>query len=153
MFNFKKKLIIKFSLLSSVIILSSQTIAEPTITSADKVGDIIELTVNNSNDFSVGALPYVLKIGDSVFKKSRSPSNGDLNTLIFLIPSDTFDQLKEDDLVNLGYGDVEDNLVDLDEVSAGKTIKNGQKTSAQSLNPKRKWALGGFKKQQLSSKN
>lgn len=156
MFNFKKMAIMKIGLISSLITLSSQSIAAPTITSAIEVGDTVELTVNNTDDFSVGALPFVLKIGDTTFKKSRAPSSGELNTLIFLIPSDTFNQLNEDDLVNLGYGGIEDDLADLNNSNTASTTKrttlSQQKSSKQRDGSKRKWALGGLKKQQLLNK-
>lgn len=146
MFNLNTKLTIEFTLFFSLITPSLQSIAEPTITAVSKAGNIVEITLSNSDNFMVGALPYVLKIGDTTLRKSRNPSGGDENILIFSIPSDAFDQLNEDDLVDLGYGEIE--------TITGKSTLAQQKTSAQShAGSKHRWSLGGFKKQHLLNKN
>ena len=154
--NRRTATIARISLLFSVLAVSQQSFAELTITSVTEADDTIELTVRNTDNFTVGALPYVLKIGDARFRRSRSPSDGALDTLIFLIPRDTFNQLNEGDLVDLGYGSVDDNLA----AQASQISKNSNRTSAnqqlqnqdQGLHSKRQWAMGRFNKKKLLSK-
>ena len=124
--NRRTATIARISLLFSVLAVSQQSFAELTITSVTEADDTIELTVRNTDNFTVGALPYVLKIGDARFRRSRSPSDGALDTLIFLIPRDTFNQLNEGDLVDLGYGGVDDILA----AQASRTSKGSNRTSA-----------------------
>ena len=148
--------IAKVSLLFSLLALSQQSFAELTIISAAETNDTIELTVRNTDNFTVGALPYVLKIGDARFSRSRSPSDGALDTLIFLIPRDTFNQINEGDLVALGYGGIDDSLV----AQASRTSQSSNRTSTntqlqkqdQGLHSKRQWSMGRFNKKTLLSK-
>lgn len=132
-------------LLVVLLVMAMQATAQPSVESITEVSGGVELTVTNSDEFYVGALPFVLKIGDKTFSKSRHPDNGDIHTLIFLIPSEVFAQLEESAAVDLGYGRVE-------VVAASSSSSTAlSKPSFPSEAGKRQWSLGGLNKQQLES--
>ena len=64
----------------------------------------VEVLLRSSRPFPVRALPPVLQIGPEAFNRSFRPEDGDLNRLIFLIPSKDFAQLQAGDPTHVIYG-------------------------------------------------
>ncbi len=67
-----------------------------------KAGVDIELT--STKEFPVRDELVVLRIGTKEFTKSRSPDDGNLNTLIFTLTTQEFDQVATGDEVTVQYG-------------------------------------------------
>lgn len=68
-----------------------------------RVGSDVEVEVTAPEPFPDRAMPPVLIIGDKAFGRSRSPSDGRTDTLIFTIPSQDFDALADNSDVSLSY--------------------------------------------------
>ena len=67
-------------------------------------GPAIEIEVQSSTEFPVGGQIPVLLVGSKEFAKSRHPEDGSLNTLIFILETDQFEQLADGEAVTLGFG-------------------------------------------------
>lgn len=130
------------STLLLITVVPSQAIAQPSISVLRDIGNRVEITVTNPDEFYVGAMPYVLKIGEGRFTNSRHPADGDLHTLIFSIALQDFNQLTSGDSINLGYGNVE-----VVQAASNKTI--ARSAAAEPDNAKRQWSLGTLDKQLL----
>ena len=64
----------------------------------------IEIELQSSREFPVRDQIVVLRIGTRDFLRSRSPSDGSLNTLIFMLTPDDFSQLADGDAMSVRYG-------------------------------------------------
>lgn len=67
-------------------------------------GSAIEIEVQSSREFPVGGQIPVLLVGTKEFAKSRHPEDGSLNTLIFTLEADEFEQLPDGEAVTVGFG-------------------------------------------------
>jgi hypothetical protein len=68
------------------------------------IGPRIEIEIHSVQPFPVRAIPPVLRIGAREFHFSRSPDDGDLHTLIFLLSPAEFAQLSSGEDVSVHYG-------------------------------------------------
>jgi hypothetical protein len=75
-----------------------------TVTRIERVSDGVEIEVTSSKPFPVRAIPPLLRVGDHVFGRSRSPADGSLNTLIFMLSDAEFAQTSNGDRVSVAYG-------------------------------------------------
>ncbi|HKA56774.1 MAG TPA: hypothetical protein VKJ47_24280 [Candidatus Binatia bacterium] len=75
-----------------------------TIMSITTVGQTVEITVNSTIPFDVRDELVVLMIGDLEFTTSRSPEDGNLNELIFVLTLDEWNQVATGDPVSVQYG-------------------------------------------------
>ena len=75
-----------------------------TIKSITTVGQTVEITVNSTIPFDVRDELVVLIIGDQEFTTSRSPEDGNLNELIFVLTLDEWNQVATGDPVSVQFG-------------------------------------------------
>ncbi len=80
-----------------------------TIKSITSVGQTVEITVNSGAGFDVRDELVVMIIGDQQFTTSRSPDDGGLNELIFILTLDEWNQLATGDPVIVQFGEDDDN--------------------------------------------
>jgi len=80
----------------------------------------IQVELTSSRPFPVRAVPPVLQVGSHEFGHSLRPSDGSLNTLIFLLEHREFAQLRPGDPTYVTYG--------------------------QDASPLERWDFGGFQK-------
>ena len=80
-----------------------------TITSITSVGQTVEITVNSGAGFDVRDELVLLIIGDQQFTTSRSPDDGSLNELTFILTLDEWNQLATGDPVIVQFGEDDDN--------------------------------------------
>ena len=64
----------------------------------------VEIELNSTREFPVRNQIVVLRIGDEEFLRSRSPEDGSLNTLIFILTADEFAKAANGDPVAVYYG-------------------------------------------------
>ncbi len=76
-----------------------------TIRSITTVGQTVEITVHSTLEFDVRDELVVLVIGDQEFTTSRSPEDGSLNELIFVLTLDEWNQLATGDPVRVQFGE------------------------------------------------
>ncbi len=74
------------------------------ITRIERVASGVEIEVKSSRPFPVRALGPELRVGTGGFLKSRSPEDGSLNALIFMLTAEEFAQTSMGDPVSVGYG-------------------------------------------------
>jgi hypothetical protein len=65
---------------------------------------VIEIELHSSREFPVRDQVVVLRIGKTDFLRSRSPSDGSLKTLIFILTPDDFGRLADGDAMSVRYG-------------------------------------------------
>jgi hypothetical protein len=75
-----------------------------TVKSVRAVDSIVEIEVHSSREFPVRDDVIGLRIGEKDFLRSRSPENGDLHTLIFMIPAAEFAALPDGASLTVGFG-------------------------------------------------
>lgn len=80
-----------------------------TIKSIIAVGQTVEITVNSTIQFDVRDELVLLIIGDQQFTTSRSPDDGSLNQLTFILTLDEWNQLATGDPVIVQFGEDDDN--------------------------------------------
>lgn len=80
-----------------------------TIKSITSVDQTVEITVQSGAGFDVRDELVLLTIGDQQFTTSRSPDDGSLNELIFILTLDEWDQLATGDPVIVQFGEDDDN--------------------------------------------
>ncbi len=64
----------------------------------------VEIKVTSYKLFSIRAMPPVLRIGGQRFRKSRSPKDGNLNTLIFILTAEEYAKTESGDPVSVILG-------------------------------------------------
>lgn len=64
----------------------------------------VEIQLKSSRPFPVRAIPPELHIGSETFSRSFRPEDGDLNSLIFLLPAKDFAQLRVGEPMRVVYG-------------------------------------------------
>lgn len=67
-------------------------------------GDI-EVVVTSSREFPVRDQLVYLTIGGQQFSRSRSPADGSLNTLIFILPSDAYSRMAGGEPMSVQFGE------------------------------------------------
>ena len=75
-----------------------------TIKKITTVGQTVEITVHSPIQFDVRDELVVLIIGDQEFTISRSPEDGNLNELIFVLTLDEWNQVATGDPVSVQFG-------------------------------------------------
>jgi hypothetical protein len=80
-----------------------------TITSITSVGQTVEITMQSGAGFDVRDELVLLIIGDQQFTTSRSPDDGSLNQLTFILTLDEWNQLATGDPVTVQFGEDDDN--------------------------------------------
>ena len=75
-----------------------------TIKSITTVGQTVEITVHSTIQFDVRDELVVLLIGDQEFTTSRSPEDGNLNELIFVLTLDEWNEVATGDPVSVQFG-------------------------------------------------
>lgn len=75
-----------------------------TIKSIRTAASGVEIELNSTRIFPVRDQIVMLRIGTKEFTKSRYPRDGNLNTLIFTLPTDEFEQINTGDQVIVQYG-------------------------------------------------
>ncbi len=76
-----------------------------TIKSITRVGQTVEITVNSRVQFDVRDELMVMIIGDQEFTTSRSPDDGSLNELTFILTLDEWNQVATGDPVIVQFGE------------------------------------------------
>lgn len=75
-----------------------------TVKSVRAVDGAIEIELHSSREFPVRDEVVVLRIGTKEFLRSRSPADGSLNTLIFIVSTEDFDALADGEPLVVKYG-------------------------------------------------
>src|SRR5262249_12686037 len=75
-----------------------------TIKSIATVGQTVEITVDSTIEFDVRDELVVLVIGDQKFTTNRSPEDGNLKELIFVLTLDEWNQVATGDPVSVQFG-------------------------------------------------
>jgi hypothetical protein len=83
---------------------SIKTVAVAAARANSRTQPEIEIELNSTREFPVRNQIVVLRIGDEEFTRSRSPEDGSLNTLIFILPADQFTKAANGDPVAVYYG-------------------------------------------------
>ena len=65
---------------------------------------VIEIELQSSKEFPIRDQIVVLRIGNRDFMRSRSPANGSLNTLIFMLTPEDFGQVADGSSLSVRYG-------------------------------------------------
>ncbi len=76
-----------------------------TIKSITTVGQTVEITVKSTVQFDVRDELVVMIIGDQEFTTSRSPDDGSLNELTFILTLDEWNQVATGDPVIVQFGE------------------------------------------------
>lgn len=87
---------------------NAQNDGEVTIAKIEMGEKEVGVFLKSSTSFIAGANRFVLHIGSRYFLKNVHP-DGSLNDLLFFIPVEDFEQLKENDQIVLVYGFYQDN--------------------------------------------
>ena len=66
-----------------------------TVKSVRAVGNSVEIELESSKQFEVRDDLIVLRIGDQDFSLSKTPKDGSLNRLIFMLPAKAFEALPD----------------------------------------------------------
>jgi hypothetical protein len=75
-----------------------------TVKSIRTVNGVVEVELHSSREFPIRDEVVVLRIGKKEFLRSRSPEDGSLKTLIFMIDPDQFDSLADGEEMTVTYG-------------------------------------------------
>lgn len=102
------------------------------------VGEWVEFEVKSDVEFPTRALKPVLRIGEHEFSRSRYPSDGRQDTLIFRIPKTDFEKLSAKDEVTVFYA-----------LSPPRVTPGGERIKAQPEARGAGWGFGKLKKEML----
>jgi hypothetical protein len=75
-----------------------------TVRRIQTVEGVVEIEVRSNREFPIRDEVVVLRIGQQEFKRSRSPEDGSLKTLIFMLAPDEFDSLVDGAQMTVKYG-------------------------------------------------
>jgi hypothetical protein len=75
-----------------------------TVKSIRTVNGVVEVELHSSREFPIRDEVVVLKIGSHEFQRSRSPQDGSLKTLIFMLTPEEFDALVDGEQMTVKYG-------------------------------------------------
>ena len=102
-----------------------------TVKSMRAVGNTVEIELESSKQFEIRDDLIVLKIGNKEFSRSKSPKDGSLNRLIFMIPASAFEQLADGEAMTVSFRS--DNVSD-DVSATGGTRRGGPRWDFGKLN-------------------
>jgi hypothetical protein len=102
-----------------------------TVKSMRAVGSTVEIELESSKQFEIRDDLIVLKIGNKEFSRSKSPKDGSLNRLIFMIPASAFEQLADGEAMTVSFRS--DNVSD-DVSATGGTRRGGPRWDFGKLN-------------------
>jgi len=74
-----------------------------TVKSMRAVGNSVEIELESSKQFEIRNDLIVLKIGNKEFSRSKSPKDGSLNRLIFMIPTSAFEALADGEAMVVSF--------------------------------------------------
>ncbi len=74
-----------------------------TVKSMRAVGNNVEIELESSKQFEIRDDLIVLRIGNKEFSRSKSPKDGSLNRLIFMIPASAFEQLADGEAMTVSF--------------------------------------------------
>lgn len=131
-------LFLYFFLTNAAFTQSANAVAMSSIT-LDDDQETVRVSVKTSESFIVGANRYVLHIGGRHFLMNEHPE-GSLSEIVFLIPLNDYETLKDQSRIILVYGFYHDN-----------TLKDGEGEQSNEFVGKH-WGLGKFTQQTLTSK-
>ena len=83
---------------------AAQAPAVNTVKRIQTVDGVVEIEVHSTREFPVRDQVVVLRIGDKEFLRSKTPENGSLNTLIFMLTPAQFDALSDGAAMTVKYG-------------------------------------------------
>lgn len=95
---------IAICLLISGLLAAAQAPAVNTIKRIQTVDGVVEIEVHSTRDFPIRDQVVVLRVGDKEFLRSKTPENGSLNTLIFMLTPAQFDALTDGAAMTVKYG-------------------------------------------------
>jgi hypothetical protein len=75
-----------------------------TVKRIQTVDGVVEIEIQSNREFPIRDQVVVLRIGDKEFQRSRTPENGSLKTLIFMLTPAQFDALVDDAQMTVKYG-------------------------------------------------
>jgi hypothetical protein len=75
-----------------------------TVKRIQTVDGVVEIEVQSNREFPIRDEVVVLRIGDKEFQRSRTPENGSLKTLIFMLTPAQFDSLVDGAQMTVKYG-------------------------------------------------
>jgi hypothetical protein len=102
-----------------------------TVKSMRAVGSTVEIELESTKQFEIRDDLIVLKIGNKEFSRSKSPKDGSLNRLIFMIPASAFEQLADGEAMTVSFRS--DNVGD-DVSATGGTRRGGPRWDFGKLN-------------------
>jgi hypothetical protein len=102
-----------------------------TVKSMRAVGSTVEIELESTKQFEIRDDLIVLKIGNKEFSRSKSPKDGSLNRLIFMIPASAFEQLADGEAMTVSFRS--DNVSD-DVSATGGTRRGGPRWDFGKLN-------------------
>jgi hypothetical protein len=73
------------------------------VRSVRAVDSTVEIELETSRDFEIRNDLIVLRIGDKEFSRSKSPKNGSLKRLIFMVPAAEFEQLTDGEQMTVSF--------------------------------------------------
>jgi hypothetical protein len=94
-------------LLSCVVLLPAAAAAQDDVNvvkSVKAVDSTIEIELNSSKEFPIRDEVVVLRIGNRDFLRSKSPDDGSLKTLIFILTANEFNALADGAAMTVRYG-------------------------------------------------
>jgi hypothetical protein len=114
-----------FTLLVSGLLAAAQA-QGPDVNTVKRIqtaGDVVEIEVHSNREFPIRNQVVVLRIGTQEFFRSKSPEDGSLKTLIFMLSPDQFAALPDGAAMTVKYGREKDGAGDLEIASAARGLK------------------------------
>lgn len=96
--------VIAICFLISGLLTAAQAPAMNTVKRIQTVDGIVEIEVHSTRQFPVRDQVVVLRVGDREFLRSKTPENGSLNTLIFMLTPAQFTALSDGAAMTVKYG-------------------------------------------------
>jgi hypothetical protein len=75
-----------------------------TVKRIQTVDGVVEIEIQSNREFPIRDQVVVLRIGDKEFLRSKTPENGSLKTLIFMLTPAQFDSLVDGAQMTVKYG-------------------------------------------------
>jgi hypothetical protein len=91
-------------LLISGVLAFAQAPAVNTVKRIQNVDGFVEIEIHSTREFPIRDQVVVLRVGDKEFLRSKTPANGSLNTLIFMLTPAQFDALADGAAMTVKYG-------------------------------------------------
>ena len=97
----KKTALLMVTFLALPVLAAAQDVN--TVRSMRAVGNNVEIELESSKPFEIRNDLIVLKIGNKEFSRSKSPKDGSLNRLIFMIPTSAFEALADGEAMVVSF--------------------------------------------------